>query len=297
MRAELKNFAEKGEAIRAARYNWTDERVTFFLEQFAAQRQQRALYTRYASDYHRALSVIREEIEHAFPEDRLSHTQISDKYKELRSLYQNFLAFLELPDLEYDEETGKIDAPDAQWSFIRLRGGYHCEKDLRERGFGPARLQLFRSAFPYEQGNTLMMMCSWDSDDDHLLKEILKKKKRAPRGEKKAGEKRKRVTKPASKAKATKVFSEKLKQSIRLGPMREGEEKMPFAQREFTRVKSDVQTRMKLFDTPDAQINDFLNLVQHDDCLMIKYNSSNDGGKRKIFWRLLQDTGKVPARW
>lgn len=44
MRAELKNFAEKGEAIRAAKYNWTDERVAFFLEQFAAQRQQRAVY-------------------------------------------------------------------------------------------------------------------------------------------------------------------------------------------------------------------------------------------------------------
>lgn len=245
--------------------------------------------------------MIREEIEDAFPEDRLSHTQISDKYKELRSLYQNFLAFLELPDLEYDEETGKIDAPDARWSFIRLKGGHKCEQDLRERGFSPARLQLFRSAFPYEQGNSLMMMCSWDSDDDHLLKEIFKKKKRAPQGQKKAepkpGEKRKRVTKPASKAKATKVFSEKLKQSIRLGPMREGEEKMPFALREFTRVKSDAQTRMKLFDTPDTTINDFLDLIQHHDDLMIKYHSSNDGGKRKIFWRLLQDNGKISVRW
>lgn len=118
-----------------------------------------------------------------------------------------------------------------------MKGGHKCEQDLRERGFSPARLQLFRSAFPYEQGNSLMMMCSWDSDDDHLLKEIFKKKKRAPRGQKKAepkpGEKRKRVTKPASKAKATKLFSEKLKQSIRLGPMREGEEKIPFALREL----------------------------------------------------------------
>ncbi len=131
--------------------------------------------------------MIREEIEDAFPEDRLSHTQISDKYKELRSLYQNFLALLELPDLEYDEETGKIDAPDARWSFIRLKGGHKCEQDLRERGFSPARLQLFRSAFPYEQGNSLMVMCSWDSDDDHLLKEIFKKKKRAPQGQKKGG--------------------------------------------------------------------------------------------------------------
>lgn len=97
--------------MRTTKYNWTEERIIFFLKQFAARRQQRALYSRYASDYHHALSVIREEIEDAFPDDRLSHTQISDKYKELRSLYQNFLAFLELPNLEYDEETGKSMLP------------------------------------------------------------------------------------------------------------------------------------------------------------------------------------------
>lgn len=189
-----------------------------------------------------------------------------------------------MPHVQYDQVTGSLWAPESQWRLVRRNGGHECEKDLRERGFSPARLDLFRKAFLHEQGTSLTARSAWDSDSSDEDPGRRRRRRDQYKSEPKTGEKRKRED--ISKEKATKVFSAKLRQLIRLGPVREEEKWLSPEIREFAHVKADARERMIEWTTND-KITLFLETIKQYPELQIKYNSSADGGKREIFWDLL----------